>query len=259
MLRVEGPLSGKLAGSAELFYDAQGLLAGARIASPQPTGNAQAAGSNEPRTSGRRQPLHLGQAAPENSPGRWQRIWCTSPRKPSIAQLARIAGQRKKASGTSQLVDHRPVAGGRCGRRGAAAGAGEIHLAAPAEDLGCPCLYRRLSGSVRHHGRLGLCLLRKQDWAWKRWRWAGICSATACCWCGPCAPCATADGCRANRCLNCCGQYRATPVLLAPVIAAQCMQVGALRRHDACSLHRSWHWCMLACGPAWQASCCCWR
>lgn len=36
VLRVEGPLSGKLAGSAELFYDAQGLLAGARIVSPQP-------------------------------------------------------------------------------------------------------------------------------------------------------------------------------------------------------------------------------
>lgn len=35
VLRVEGPLSGKLAGSAELFYDAQGLLAGARIVSPQ--------------------------------------------------------------------------------------------------------------------------------------------------------------------------------------------------------------------------------
>ena len=36
VLRVEGPLSGKLAGSAELFYDAQGTLAGARITSAQP-------------------------------------------------------------------------------------------------------------------------------------------------------------------------------------------------------------------------------
>lgn len=36
VLRIEGPLSGKLTGSAELFYDAQGTLAGARIASAQP-------------------------------------------------------------------------------------------------------------------------------------------------------------------------------------------------------------------------------
>lgn len=36
VLRVEGLLSGKLTGSAELFYDAQGTLAGARIASTQP-------------------------------------------------------------------------------------------------------------------------------------------------------------------------------------------------------------------------------